>query len=419
MKLPPLSPRVLTQPMIDQITTLITQGGDARNEQVTGVLKEVYYSAAGDWSILGGTLVATDGQRHTVIIAGRTTYDLIRPIFQDDHVIRATVRYGETDPTLKEIVAFDDLGGPLRERALAPVGVDRFDHVMNADDLRGTTASGTLDDPYCATIYGTPILAARLVTMDSRGDEYRRLVWVRGECLERIRPLFRNGKALTLVLRYAASDPSLFEIVDFADPDAIATGEITPPDYAPGVSLVIMTPRMHPGHLVALVRESLHSPFFETSEDVARTNAMTMTRAARSVSQTETFTTGPAALRGRTIASASVRDQAMALATHLILADPDQQQELLGLGLSMLPSDPFVPFVLDPVSVTRLVDYVEYIEFALKSRQNADTSSEGKTSVEDETSASDEIRESARRVGKLLQASLDQHLGATAFLVER
>lgn len=123
---------------------------------------------------------------------------------------------------------------------------------------------------------------------------------------------------------------------------------------ATDLSLVVIGPRLHRGHMIDLLRNAPISGFYERTPAIAAMNARMMEAAQASFCPIDTFPDGP--MKGRLIGSVSVRLQALALAPRLRLATA----EIRGTVMANQPEPflPFIPFVLDADAINGLTDYV-------------------------------------------------------------
>jgi hypothetical protein len=97
---------------------------------------------------------------------------------------------------------------------------------------------------------------------------------------------------------------------------------------AADLALLVVTPGMRPGHLVALLRNCPDSPFFDhDDEDLKALNdAAVLVATYDGLRSDAVFAEGP--LIGRSIGSVPVNVQAMALSHRLLVARGDQTQAL-------------------------------------------------------------------------------------------
>ncbi len=367
-----------------RIRALVAAEHTAEPHEVVGTLREVFWTLIDDKPVYIGTLETPD-TNHTVVAYG-DLIEQIRTAFRDGTVLRMLLRPADGDRTMGIPVTFEDLSGKpeadgLRMREVAPIFVIRIARVMAAAEKRGTTLTGTLADVFCTEVENQVIYAGTLLI-----ENGQRKVFVRGSCLERIRGQFRNGETLTAVLHYVQGDPDMMEIVDVET-------DTTEPErgFAPGLSLVVMTEGMRPGHLIALVRHAPESGFYESSDAIAAMNAAAMRTAVESFAPSAVFERRATALRGRPIRSVGPQQQAMALARHYALVDPDTRAAMRRAVSE--PMTPFVPFILNPEAIRTLIDHV-----ALTLPKESDGTVVG--------------------MGRLAE-SLATHLGATTFLAVR
>jgi hypothetical protein len=123
---------------------------------------------------------------------------------------------------------------------------------------------------------------------------------------------------------------------------------------ATDLSLIVLGPRLHRGHMISLLRSAPISGFHETTPEIAQMNAKIMAEAQDSFSPIDTFLDGP--LRGRPVRSVSVQLQALALAPRYRLACAETRATVLAGQPE--PFLPFVPFVLDAHAINGLTEYV-------------------------------------------------------------
>lgn len=123
---------------------------------------------------------------------------------------------------------------------------------------------------------------------------------------------------------------------------------------ATDLSLVVIGPRLHRGHMIDLLRNAPISGFYERTPAIAQMNAKIMAEAQESFCPIDTFPEGP--MRGKEIRSVSVRLQALALAPRYQLATAETRQGVMAHQPE--PFLPFVPFVLDADAINGLTDYV-------------------------------------------------------------
>lgn len=114
---------------------------------------------------------------------------------------------------------------------------------------------------------------------------------------------------------------------------------------ATDLSLVVIGPRLHRGHMIDLLRNAPISGFYERTPAIAAMNARMMEAAQASFCPIDTFPDGP--MKGRLIGSVSVRLRlATAEIRETVMADQPE------------PFLPFIPFVLDADAINGLTDYV-------------------------------------------------------------
>lgn len=123
---------------------------------------------------------------------------------------------------------------------------------------------------------------------------------------------------------------------------------------ATDLTLVVITPRMHRGHLIDLLRHAPISGFFESTPAIAQMNARMIQEAQESFSPIDTFLDGP--MRGLRIRSVNVRLQAIALSERYLLATSEIRETVMAGQPE--PFLPFVPFMLDAHAINGLTEYV-------------------------------------------------------------
>ncbi len=133
---------------------------------------------------------------------------------------------------------------------------------------------------------------------------------------------------------------------------------------ATDLSLVVLGPQLHRGHMVEMLRHHRASGFYERTPAIAEMNQRIIEETRSTYSPIDTFKNG--VLRGHKINSVPVAVQAAALAPRYRLAS----REVRMITRCRAPFLTFVPFMLDAGAINSLTGYVARIVYGFDDHED-------------------------------------------------